>query len=64
MVLAFQILNIPSVSISKKLTIEGNTATVEREIEGGKEVLTLNLPAVIGTAEGVPKQKSLICEVS
>ncbi|MCW2261043.1 electron transfer flavoprotein beta subunit [Sphingobacterium kitahiroshimense] len=51
------ILNIPSVSISKKLDIDGNSATVEREIEGGKEVLTLNLPAVIGTAEGVAETK-------
>ncbi|WP_293924514.1 electron transfer flavoprotein subunit beta/FixA family protein [Sphingobacterium sp. UBA6320] len=51
------ILNIPSVSISKKLYIDGNAASVEREIEGGKEVLTLNLPAVIGTAEGVAETK-------
>lgn len=51
------ILNIPSVSISKKLDIDGNAASVEREIEGGKEVLTLNLPAVIGTAEGVAETK-------
>lgn len=51
------ILNIPSVSISKKVDIDGNAASVEREIEGGKEVLTLNLPAVIGTAEGVAETK-------
>lgn len=52
-----ELLSIPSVSIAKKLTIEGNDATIEREIEGGKEVLTANLPVVVGTAEGVAEPK-------
>ncbi|MBE8719239.1 electron transfer flavoprotein subunit beta/FixA family protein [Sphingobacterium pedocola] len=52
-----ELLSIPSVSIAKKLTIEGNEATIEREIEGGKEVLTANLPVVVGTAEGVAEPK-------
>src|SRR5471030_1037050 len=33
-----ELLDIPSVSIIKKLTIDGDTGTVEREIEGGKEI--------------------------
>ncbi|GAA4105478.1 electron transfer flavoprotein subunit beta/FixA family protein [Mucilaginibacter panaciglaebae] len=52
-----ELLDIPSASIVKKLDIEGNQATVEREIEGGKEVLTIPLPLVAGAAEGVSEPK-------
>ncbi len=52
-----EILDIPSVSIIKKLDIDGNTAIVEREIEGGKEVLSIPFPFVAGTAEGVAEWK-------
>ncbi|WDF53451.1 electron transfer flavoprotein subunit beta/FixA family protein [Mucilaginibacter sp. KACC 22063] len=52
-----ELLDIPSVSVIKKLDVEGNTATVEREIEGGKEVLSIPLPFVAGTAEGVAEPK-------
>jgi len=52
-----ELLDIPSVSTAKKLEINGRTATVEREIEGGKEVLSIPLPAVVGTAEGVAEPR-------
>ena len=52
-----ELLDLPSVSIIKKLDIEGNNVTVEREIEGGKEVLTMPLPIVAGCAEGVAEPK-------
>jgi len=52
-----ELLDIPSVSIIKKLDVEGDKATVEREIEGGKEVLTVPFPFVAGTAEGVAEPK-------
>jgi len=52
-----ELLDLPSVSIIKKLDIDGSTATVEREIEGGKEILTIPLPFVAGTAEGVAEPK-------
>lgn len=52
-----ELLDTPSVSTAKKITIEGNTATVEREIEGGKEILSADLPVVIGTSEGVAEPK-------
>ncbi len=52
-----ELLDIPSVSIIKKLQIEDNKAILEREIEGGKEVLEINLPLVAGTAEGVAEWK-------
>ncbi len=52
-----ELLNIPSVSISKKIEIEDRTATIDREIEGGKEVLSIPLPVIVGTAEGVAEPK-------
>jgi electron transfer flavoprotein beta subunit len=52
-----ELLDLPSVSIIKKLDIDSNGGTVEREIEGGKEVLTIPFPFVAGTAEGVAEPK-------
>lgn len=52
-----ELLDIPSVSIIKKLDINGDKVTVEREIEGGKEVLEMKLPIAAGTAEGVAEPK-------
>ncbi|RYY36311.1 MAG: electron transfer flavoprotein beta subunit/FixA family protein [Sphingobacteriaceae bacterium] len=52
-----ELLDIPSVSIIKKLDVDGSSATLEREIEGGKEVLTIPFPFVAGTAEGVAEPK-------
>lgn len=52
-----ELLDIPSVSIIKKLDVDGSNATVEREIEGGKEILTIPLPFIAGTAEGVAEPK-------
>ncbi len=52
-----ELLDIPSVSIIKKLDIEGDLAVVEREIEGGKEILSIQLPFVAGAAEGVAEPK-------
>ena len=52
-----ELLDLPSVSIIKKLTLDGVLATVEREIEGGKEILTIPLPFIAGAAEGVAEPK-------
>lgn len=52
-----ELLDIPSISIIKKLDIDGNNATLEREIEGGKEVVTVSTPFVASTAEGVAEPK-------
>lgn len=52
-----ELLDIPSISIAKKLEISGTEATIEREIEGGKELLSVSLPVVVGTAEGVAEPK-------
>jgi electron transfer flavoprotein beta subunit len=52
-----ELLDIPSVSIIKKLDVDGDKGTVEREIEGGKEVLIIPFPFVAGTAEGAAEPK-------
>jgi electron transfer flavoprotein beta subunit len=52
-----EFLNIPSVSIIKKLDTDGSNATIEREIEGGKEIITTSLPFVASCAEGVAEPK-------
>lgn len=52
-----ELLDMPSVSIAKKVDVNGTDVNVEREIEGGKEVIQVSFPVVIGTAEGVAEPK-------
>lgn len=52
-----ELLSIPSISIAKKIDIANGEATIDREIEGGTEVLKASLPVVIGTAEGVAEPR-------
>ncbi len=52
-----EMLDLPAVSIVKSLLIEGNTATLEREIEGGKEVITCPLPLVASATEGMAEPR-------
>ncbi|MBC7745272.1 MAG: electron transfer flavoprotein subunit beta/FixA family protein [Flavobacterium sp.] len=52
-----EFLNIPSVSIIKKIEVTGQKATIQREIEGGKEMLVVQLPIVASCAEGVAETK-------
>ncbi|WP_183559530.1 electron transfer flavoprotein subunit beta/FixA family protein [Mucilaginibacter sp. SP1R1] len=52
-----ELLDMPSVSIIKRLDAGDSTATVEREIEGGKEILTIPYPFTAGAAEGVAEPK-------
>lgn len=42
------------------LTLEGNTATVAREIDGGKETIKVQLPLVIAGQKGLVDEKELI----
>jgi electron transfer flavoprotein beta subunit len=50
-----EMLNLPHVSVVSKLEIaeDGKTARAERDIEGGKEVVELPLPAVITAQKGL-----------
>lgn len=52
-----EMLDIPSVSLIKKLELNGNDAVIDREIEGGKEVINLSTPFVVSAAEGVAEPK-------
>ena len=52
-----ELLHIPSVSIAKKLDLDGTVASIDREIEGGKEVIQANLPLAISCSEGISQPK-------
>jgi len=52
-----ELLDIPAVTTSKKLELNGTEALVEREIEDGKELISLSLPAIVGCSEGVAEAK-------
>ncbi|HTE33029.1 MAG TPA: electron transfer flavoprotein subunit beta/FixA family protein [Chryseolinea sp.] len=52
-----ELLGIPSVSPVMKLEINGNKATLAREIEGGKEHLQIDLPFVAGCQEPIAEWK-------
>lgn len=62
-------LNLPSVNVVTKLVINEKDAVIEREIEGGKEILKAKLPLVIGTQKGInnpryPNLKSIMASKS
>lgn len=48
-----EMLDMPSVSVVSKLTIDGGKVTAERDIEGGKEVVEANLPCIISAQKGL-----------
>ncbi|MEO9485431.1 MAG: electron transfer flavoprotein subunit beta/FixA family protein [Ekhidna sp.] len=52
-----ELLGIPSVSPVMTLDIEGQTAKISREIEGGKEYMELPLPFVAGCQEPIAEWK-------
>ncbi|MEP1782231.1 electron transfer flavoprotein subunit beta/FixA family protein [Reichenbachiella sp.] len=52
-----EILGIPSLSPVMTLDIEGGTAKMTREIEGGKEYLEADLPLVLGCQEPIAEWK-------
>jgi electron transfer flavoprotein beta subunit len=64
-----ELLNLPSVNIVTKLTIADGKAVMEREIEGGKEIIEANLPVLVGTQKGInnpryPNLKSIMASKS
>ncbi|MGA0556742.1 electron transfer flavoprotein subunit beta/FixA family protein [Larkinella sp. VNQ87] len=52
-----ELLGIPSISPVMKLAIEGTTAKITREIEGGHEELEASLPLVLGCQEPIAEWK-------
>ena len=50
-------LDLPFVSYASKLDLNGTVATLERDIEGGVEVLEVDLPFVLSAAKGMAEQR-------
>src|SRR5207247_4872552 len=56
-----ELLGMPCVSSVAKFELNGETATVERDVEGGREIYEVGLPAVLTTDKGLnePRYASL-----
>ena len=50
-------LDAPYLSLVTSYSIDGNTSTITREIEGGEEVLTVNTTVVVSCQKGVAEQR-------
>ena len=53
-----ELLDMPYISLATKFELNGNTAVVTREIEGGEEVDEVALPVVVSCQKGVAEQRS------
>ncbi len=53
-------INCPYVANCIGLSIDNKKATLEREIDGGKEVLSCELPVIIGSQKGLVEETDLI----
>jgi electron transfer flavoprotein beta subunit len=52
-----ELLDMPYVALAHKLDVNGNVATIEREVAGGAEVLEVNTPFVVSAAKGLAEQR-------
>lgn len=52
-----ELMDVAYVSLATKLDMTGNTATIERDVEGGVEVVSVDLPLVISAAKGMAEQR-------
>lgn len=52
-----ELMNAPYISLASKLDMSGNNATVEREIEGGVEVIETSTPFVLSAAKGMAEAR-------
>ncbi len=52
-----ELMDLPYISFATSLEINGNMATVSRDIEGGDEVLEVATPFVISAAKGMAEQR-------
>lgn len=52
-----ELLDVPYVPLAIKLDVAGNTATIEREIPGGEEIVEVNTPFVLSAAKGMAEQR-------
>lgn len=52
-----EFLDLPYVQLATKLEMSGNTATIQREIEGGNETVEVNTPFVVSANKGIAEQR-------
>lgn len=52
-----ELVDMPYVSLATKFELNGTTATINREIEGGEEVDELSLPLVVSCQKGMAEQR-------
>jgi len=52
-----ELLDLPYVSLATKFELNGNTAKITREIEGGEEICEVQLPVVVSCQKGVAEQR-------
>ncbi|MEO6683044.1 MAG: electron transfer flavoprotein subunit beta/FixA family protein [Ginsengibacter sp.] len=52
-----ELLDMPYISLATKFTLEGNSATIIREIEGGEETDVAKLPIVVSCQKGMAEQR-------
>ena len=51
------LLELPYISLAAKLELDGNKASLVREVEGGEETVEVNLPLVVGCQKGMAEQR-------
>ncbi len=51
------LLDLPYVSLATKLDVEGTKATLNREIEGGEEICSVEMPLVVSCMKGMAEQR-------
>jgi electron transfer flavoprotein beta subunit len=56
-----ELLEWPAATVVVSLKIEGTKATVEKEVEGGKETIEMTMPCIVGAQKGLndPRYPSL-----
>ena len=52
-----ELLDLPFISLALSLELEGKTATLKREIEGGKEVVQVDTPFVVSANKGLAEAR-------
>ncbi|WP_026769754.1 electron transfer flavoprotein subunit beta/FixA family protein [Asinibacterium sp. OR53] len=52
-----ELIDVPYLSLATQFNLEGTTATITREIEGGEEVAEVTLPVVVSCQKGVAEQR-------
>jgi electron transfer flavoprotein beta subunit len=52
-----EMLDLPYIALATNFTVNGNTATVKREIEGGEETVEVALPVVVSCQKGMAEAR-------